>query len=418
MTRWVRLLTAGQLDAGFASLATFAVGIVAVRTLDPASLGAYAVFFAAFNLAAELSAQLVFVPSEVTAVELDGQERMTVLNSSMRRGLVVALAGCALVWSGSIAVGGAVSESTVTALAWSATIAAFLSPVQDHLRRMFHLAGISGRAAVMSGFQLGAALIAIAVLGSSLPAPWVPFGALAVANTVSLVVGLWMARSVLARYPGRGLSPPWRTLIGMGSWLLLLGLLSTGAAFLVNALVAQLAGPSQVGYAEGARVVARPLQVVAMGVLAIAGPRLMAAAARSDERAARRLRYGFVWAMVGLFAVFVLAVGWDWSWNPIAAWLPNAYSVAGLVALSLLANTVQNLTYPVRSELMGVRRQRALAMAELPAGAAQVATAGLAGVLSAYVIPLAGMVGAVVRGVAYIRANQRTYLEPRDRSSD
>ena len=70
MRSLLRVVTAGQLDAGFASLATFAMGLFAVRVFDATTLGAYALFFAAFFFAVEFPRQLGFTPSEIWVLSL------------------------------------------------------------------------------------------------------------------------------------------------------------------------------------------------------------------------------------------------------------------------------------------------------------------------------------------------------------
>ncbi len=52
-------ISAGVVDAGLSSLQGFAVGLAAVTMLDPASLGVYAVFYAACQLAMALPSELV-----------------------------------------------------------------------------------------------------------------------------------------------------------------------------------------------------------------------------------------------------------------------------------------------------------------------------------------------------------------------
>jgi hypothetical protein len=71
-----RLLPAGLLDAGLASLASFVVGVYAARFLPASELGAYALFFTAFLLAAVVPAQLILTPAEIAAVGVARGERV------------------------------------------------------------------------------------------------------------------------------------------------------------------------------------------------------------------------------------------------------------------------------------------------------------------------------------------------------
>ncbi len=86
-----RALQYGLADAALASLATFAVGIVAVRTLSPANLGAYAIFLSAFLLAAALGTQLLLIPAETVIVsELQG-DKLGAHRRTVRFGALLAL---------------------------------------------------------------------------------------------------------------------------------------------------------------------------------------------------------------------------------------------------------------------------------------------------------------------------------------
>jgi hypothetical protein len=70
-SRWK--IAAGVFDAAFASLATFGIGIFAIRHFEPAVLGSYALVFAAFSLVVIIPRELVFVPAEVASISDFGQ---------------------------------------------------------------------------------------------------------------------------------------------------------------------------------------------------------------------------------------------------------------------------------------------------------------------------------------------------------
>src|SRR5919202_1297041 len=89
---WQRpTMLAGVLDAGLSSLASFAVGVYAARTLTPVLLGGYALAFTAYGLAATVPAQLVFTPLEITATTCPGPSRLPFLRRSLRMGFLPAL---------------------------------------------------------------------------------------------------------------------------------------------------------------------------------------------------------------------------------------------------------------------------------------------------------------------------------------
>ncbi|HEX6913010.1 MAG TPA: hypothetical protein VF142_21555, partial [Longimicrobium sp.] len=88
-------LAAGVADAGFASLASFAVGVYAIRALEPGALGAYALVFAAFTLLAVVPAQLLFVPAETAAAYAAPGARAGLAAHSLRAGLPAAVLAAA-----------------------------------------------------------------------------------------------------------------------------------------------------------------------------------------------------------------------------------------------------------------------------------------------------------------------------------
>ena len=57
-------LSAGVIDAGASSLATFLAALVAARTLTATEMGAYALVFAAWTLATQVPSQLIYASAE------------------------------------------------------------------------------------------------------------------------------------------------------------------------------------------------------------------------------------------------------------------------------------------------------------------------------------------------------------------
>ncbi len=400
----LRTVTAGQVDAGFASLATFVMGLFAVRVFDAQTLGAYALFFAAFLFATEFPRQLVFVPSEIWVLDVERSERLGLLRNSLSFGATVALPAALLVLVAAAPLVDEVDAGTLAALAVSCSITAFISPIQDHLRRLLHLSGTSWLAALVSLVQFLGVVGGLLIIRNAGDA-WAPFGALALANVVSTSTGMVASRFRRAEE----IRPPKRDLFNIGRWLLVVGLATSGAGFIAAALVEALAGTAALGYVEGARVVARPLQVFGVGLLAVLGPRSMEAAVASNLQAARRLRRVFVAFSLFVGLPYAGVVAFEWWWNPLVDLLPNAYVVEGLLLVTILSNLVYNLLFPYRAEIMGAQRQVALAKVEIAANGAQAAVAGSAGVLGAFALPVGGLVGALIRWPAFRRIIDRIY---------
>jgi hypothetical protein len=264
---------------------------------------------------------------------------------------------------------------------------AFLSPLQDHVRRMLHIAGRSAQAATVSGVQLMIVLGMLLLLSwAGAPPWWIPFGALAVANLASAVTGLGMASR---SWGGEMAQPPGTTaLLRRGHWLLASELVPYGSAFVVSVLVTHLAGAAMLGYAEAARVVGQPILVLAAGLAAAFAPRSLQAAQTRHLVDARRVSRVFA-TFVPLAGLFYLGwVGWTWWGNPLTWLVPTAYTLNGLVVATVAANICVAVTSPLRSELVGAGRERSLVQVEALGGGVRVAIASLAGTLGALAVPL------------------------------
>lgn len=404
--RLAKALPAGLLDAGFASLATFAVGVIAARLLLPAELGVYSLFFSSFTMVAVISTQLLFVPVEVKALDQQGDDRLILVRQSMRLGSLGSLAAAPLVLVALVFLGADGKGGTIP-LAVTSVAVAVISPIQDHLRRMLHLAGRSWSAAATSSMQLAACGFFLILLSSaSVERQWVPLGGLTLANIASTALGFGLARR--ASRGGHDLLRI-RPLIRSGKWLLVVGLTPALATFLTGGLIVQLAGTEALGFAEAARVVSQPLLVVALGFAAVLGPRAAEAGARLDANAGHRMSRFFVTLMVMVSGVFLVLFGFDWRGNVMAHLVPDAYAVTGLVATTIVANMVLSLVHPHRSQLVGGRMERALGRVETTVGLFQVGSAALAGLTGSFAKPLSILVTGTGRWFAYRRQLRRLY---------
>jgi O-antigen/teichoic acid export membrane protein len=410
-------LAFGMCDAGLSSLATFAVGIYASHTLPLPVLGGYAIVFSAFVLSAIVPTQLVFIPAETVAVSHPLPARLALLRDTLRLGLPVAALAAAFVALAALAVPSAVPPGVVLALTVTAVASAFLSPVQDHVRRMLHLGDGSWGAAAVSAVHLVVVVGTVAVPHSEAVRPWIPFGALALGNAASLLVGIAMAR---ARRPvpiGRIVA---RDLLQSGGWLLVVGTVAPATAFLVASVVAHIAGSAALGYAEAARVIGQPMLVLATGLAAVLGPHVTEAAQAGEAALARRTSREFALLMLAAGAPYLALVGHAWRGNPLAALVPNAYAIGGLVIVSVLANVANGMNYLQRSELLGAGKAPALARIEVAANAVRIVIGSAAALLHAFAIPLGLVFLGITRWVAYSRVLRGHYakrsVEPRPRA--
>jgi O-antigen/teichoic acid export membrane protein len=394
-------LPAGLLDAGFASLARLAVGIYAARALTASDLGAYALFFSAFVFASVVPMQFVLVPAELATLPAAQRGRLALLRQSWRIGTPMA-AATALVAAVAAVVGAEAATTVLWALAVTMTACAMVTPLQEHLRRVLHLAGMSWYAAVVSLVQAAGVVVALALLAAAgSPAIWRPFGALTIATVVSLGAGLLLT----LRRPPPVTLPRYRVaeLMRSGRWLLAIEAITAGATFLASVIVTRLDTPEALGYAEAARIVGQPLFVLAVGLSAVLNPRAMEAGAVRDRAAARHVArpYTLLLAIVGLVYGALTMVPW-WG-NPLAELVPQAYVVAGLVPVTVASFVLFGLPIIPRSELTGAHRERVLPKVGLVAGVLQCAAALSAVWIGAFARPLGvALFGAVLLlGYAY-----------------
>lgn len=401
---------AGLLDAGFNSLGTFAVGVAAAQLLDPALLGVYAVFFTAYQLGLVPPMYLIYLPAEVRAVSRDATARMPIVRHSLRYGLTVAVVSLLTIGLASLVVWNEVDRDDLVALALTAILPILLMPAQAHVRRMFHIAGKSWRAATISGVQLAASVAGIvALVLAGVPDAWVPFGGFSIAAVVSLGYAIALAGSSLRT---ESMPVGIGDLVRSGRWLLVTGLVPSAAGFVIAALISHLAGSEALGYAEGARLVAQPMMVLGVGLNASLGPRSMEAGFRRDRADARRVARVFV-AIIGVATLVYLAIaGGDWPWNPLARLIPPAYEIPGLAATTIVASALAGMVLANQRELYGGGYEKRLAGIEVLAYTFGVAIAAAAGVLQSFARPLSLAASNVWRGIHYQKALGRMYREP------
>jgi O-antigen/teichoic acid export membrane protein len=388
-------LPAGLLDAGFASLARLIIGIYAARELSVSDLGAYALFFSAFVFATVVPMQFVLVPAELATLPAAGYQRLALLRQSWRIGIPTATTA-AVVACGAAALGAKAPIQVLWPLAFTMTACAILTPLQEHLRRLLHLAGISWHAAVVSLVQIGGVIVGLALLASAdAPAIWRPLGALTIGTAVSLAAGLLLS---LRRQPPDPL-PRYEMadLMRSGRWLLAIEAITAGATFLASVIVTRLDTPEALGYAEAARIVGQPIFVLAVGLSAVLNPRAMEAGAGRNRAAARHVARPYTVLLVVVGLVYTVMTAAPWWGNPLARLVPQAYVVAGLVPVTVASFVLFGLPIIPRSELTGARRERVLPRIGLIAGALQCAAALSAVWIGSFARPLGvALFGAVL----------------------
>lgn len=409
MTPGTRRLIAGVGDAGLTSLANFAAGLFAIRALEPAALGAYALVFAAFNLLSVVPAQLLYIPAETAAASVPPGERAGLSTRWLGPGFAIGIAAAALLPAWIVAAPPGIPRDAAVALTATAALCALISPVQDHLRRMLHVAGRSGAAAWVSGIHLFV-VVGIVAAGwlTGFAAGWVPFGALVAGNVLSLLAAVWIVRGadyVAHRRPELAA----RVLMRQGRWLVLASVIGPAAAFVGANLVGHLAGAPALGLAEAARVIGGPVIVLATGLAAVLGPRA-ARAARARQRAeASRIAGRFHLLVLAGGGAYLAVAGFAWALNPLAPLVPRAFVVPGLAAAAIAAATAQGGVYARRYELIGLERAPSIARIDVMGAALRVAISASAAFLGAFALPLSLGLQAIYRRTAYRLALRSEY---------
>ena len=407
--RLVYTIPAGLVDAGCASVASFSIGFVAVRILDPSLLGVYALHFSAFVAASVLPTQLIFKPAEVKALSSAHWDRSSIVTRTFRLAIVPATIAAFLSLAAVIAAPPALRTAGLVPLTTTSMACVIVSPYQDHVRRVLHLAGHSWCAAVVSATHFVGTVLSLLVLAHlPLPALCLPFGALLVANILSFTLGILLIAHFRQGHEVVGIT--YTNLADSGRWLLLLGILPTASTFVSAVLVARIVGADLLGYAEAARVVAQPLFVLAMGISAVTAPQSMASGAKRDLREATRVARVFVVVNCALGLVYLGIFGFSWHGNPLANLVPNAFVISGLAAVSILANVVQGLSFPWRSELLGGRHERRLVRIELIGNTCRVGAATASSILQSFSLAVGLTALALIRLIGYRHSRSQLFV--------
>jgi hypothetical protein len=372
-------------------------------------------FASAFITAAVIPAQLILVPAEVDALGQPAVRRLAVPQRSLRLSATIAAISGGAVLLTVLLVGDAVSPSFLWPMAGTAALAAAISPLQDHVRRVLHLAEQSWKAALVSAVQF-IMVIGGLFVGVSLDAPqWWTFGSLVVANAISITIGLLLAWTT----PDPGVHSHWtlRGFFESGKWLLAAGLVPAVAGFGASALVSAIGGPELLGQAEGARQIAQPLLVLTLGMTTVFSPRLMEAASRRDRARSASLTRWFNASVLAIALVMFATIGGSWPWNPLVQLLPNSYTLPGLVSAMLVANALLSIGSPLREQILGARQNKEMAGIESVAAIGRVASAFTVNSLGAFAIPVSIATTGIARLAGwqrYLRGFYRSTIETTD----
>jgi hypothetical protein len=390
-------LAAGVLDAALASIATFAAGLTGLNLLGDVDRGVYGIFFAAFFLGSIALSELILVPAQVVAVNKPLAQRLGVTRRSLELAVGPGIIAAGVAPITAILTGDLTSADVVVALAVPTAITTLVSPMQDHVRQLLHIAEKSWHAVAVSAVQLVSitGLIGILLL-LDVERAWIPFGSLAAANVISLTVAYVLAGGHRGAGQDRA-SMTFRSLAASGKWLVLRAATPATLAFVSANIITELAGPEAYGYAEAARQVAQPVTVFSVGLMAVLGPRAVRAGALRDRDAARSNRavYLALMALGGL--AYAAVAGWSWVLNPMTYLIPSAYIVGGLAAATIGANVLVALFLILGRELLGGGKARTLAFISIVAAPALPLAAVTAGTTEAFARPLGYIFEGIIR---------------------
>jgi hypothetical protein len=235
-----------------------------------------------------------------------------------------------------------------------------------------------------------------------------PFGALAIANVVSLNFGWY-----LIRRDGKGEKAEshitFNDISHSGRWLLLTAIIPAGVAFITANLITYLASPEALGYAEAARIVGQPILVLGSGLTFALRPRAMESAMKRQQAASRRVEFLFVAMVVIATLVYLPIAGGAWAWNPMYRLVPAAYEVGGLVVAVILTNALLATAFLIANELMAAGQARSLALIEGVAAPFRTAAAASAVAIGAFARPASEAVSAIATWLGFIYLYRKWY---------
>lgn len=398
---------AGVGDAVLSSGGTFAVGAYATREFEAGVLGVYGLYFSVFQLVALAVTQLIYTPIEVVLLDRPPRHQLRLMFNSALAGVPPALGLGVLACAGATLIPYEAERSEVLAIAVTTALVSTISPLQDHLRRIAYQADRPFAATRISAVQClwaVTALVALAVFG--VPAAWIPFGALLIANLASITAGAIEFFRDASRE--RVVPPSRRQTLDMGRWLIGASVVDRLGMVASLSLVAVLSGSAAVGEFEATRIVAQPVTVLAIGLGTAVRPKLMRAARRGDQAGAQRHRRRIVLLVGAVFVAYGAVVLLPDPVNPMARLFPLAFESNGLVELMLFGTFLMNVARLIGEQMTGANQVRELTPIGIAATALSLAVVvGLAPVIGAYAIPIGLAIRAVWSYALGVRVLER-----------
>jgi O-antigen/teichoic acid export membrane protein len=320
---------------------------------------------------------------------------MTIVQRTMIRTLPVSLVAAVVSALPGIIVANEVPLDTLVAFSITSFFLLLISPLQDFVRGMFHLSGTPMRAATTSGAQLlfvGMAIPSMVV--ADVPKAWIPIGSLAIANYASTAIGLVLARGF--NDPPVDL-PPMGEILKSGRTLLPSDLLPEGSIFLSSAILAALASTAALGQVTAARIVARPIIVLAMGLSRAFRPRMMEAGFNGSRSQVLRSTYVVLVIMFATSALYTALAGWSHPLNPMSSIVPIAYEAEGLAPFVLISTGLFVTIGMFRAIFIGASQNGLLLIVTIFASVARVLVVlALAAGIGAYALPTSNVVNGLI----------------------
>lgn len=278
--RRLRSIFGGLSDSAFAALATFAVGLTAIRTLPDAGVALFSLMLTGYIIGMILPRNTVLTHIELQA-NTSEDVFVPLLRDSLRRAALPLLFAFGLALCAGVPVWTHVTPAQYLCMGLGAGLATATGAVLAHVRATMHIVRLHEWAGAASMINFAVTLVLI-VVGQHLlfgTARWaLPFGAMVGGQAVALL--LW--RGVVARIPARRVGE----LTALSSRLLYLVPVGSAqlAIYIQSTLVVRLLGPTASAELESARVAASPVYILASGLGALLVPPLVRQLARHSTR--------------------------------------------------------------------------------------------------------------------------------------
>ncbi|MDN4477420.1 hypothetical protein QQX10_08620 [Demequina sp. SYSU T00039] len=393
-------------DAGQASLATFATGILALRVLGEGELALYALVFAAGVVLMIVPQLAVFTLQRLHVNRLSDIYRPRYRNDLRQAAPLLGLAAVGAFVAG-LPLRGGLSTGVFIVICGSAAAWTAVSTFQDHVRGALHASLHHGYAAVVSTVNLAVVLVGIVAAEVATSAGDVapevlaalPFSILALGNLASATTGMVLHRSV-PRVPERAPSD-WRESAVASAP----ALIAHGANYLRTLIIAGVLGSSAVVALEAARIASQPVLVLGAGMSAFFIPTAVRMLGSGQVRAAYRhvARQNLVVLACGLaFSAALVVV------TPIIATLADRAIRVPLAVARGAAATVGAVAQPYNAVNLAAKRYgRAVTLTALSEGLGLVTVLALAVPIGVYAMPAGAALAGAMRVVGEMMARRR-----------